>query len=311
MAFMNWRGPSVNKLFLVTILFIAAILIGIIIGPTALTGEIFQLRLSRVILGVFAGGILAFCGGILQGLFGNPLVEPYTLGSASGAAVGGSIGILLFGTINPVFAFLGSLGVGLFVYTIARIEGGLLRDRLILAGVVMSFLCSSLVMVIMVIGGRELYEILYLLMGYLGVIVDSSNRLLIITLIIVSFIIVVFLYRYSRELDIISQGLETASGLGINIQKFSIIIFFTTSLLIGFTVSIVGAIGFVGLIVPHISKLLFGPKHFNNLPASFILGATFLLIADTVSRTITVYELPVGVVTSLVGVPFFIYLYKK
>jgi len=301
----------VNKLLLVSVLFIAAALMGILIGPTALNGEIFQLRLSRVILGVFAGGILAFCGGILQGLFGNPLVEPYTLGSASGAALGGSIGILLFGTINPVFAFLGSLGVGLFVYTIARIEGGLLRDRLILAGVVMSFLCSSLVMVIMVIGGRELYEILYLLMGYLGVIVDSSNRLLIATLIIVSFVLVVFLYRYSRELDIISQGLETASGLGINIQKFSIIIFFTTSLLIGFTVSIVGAIGFVGLIVPHISKLLFGPKHLNNLPASFILGATFLLIADTVSRTITVYELPVGVVTSLVGVPFFIYLYKK
>ncbi|KPJ74157.1 hypothetical protein AMJ52_01755 [candidate division TA06 bacterium DG_78] len=300
-----------NKLLLVSVLFIAAALMGILIGPTALNGEIFQLRLSRVILGVFAGGILAFCGGILQGLFGNPLVEPYTLGSASGAALGGSIGILLFGTINPVFAFLGSLGVGLFVYTIARIEGGLLRDRLILAGVVMSFLCSSLVMVIMVIGGRELYEILYLLMGYLGVIVDSSNRLLIATLIIVSFVLVVFLYRYSRELDIISQGLETASGLGINIQKFSIIIFFTTSLLIGFTVSIVGAIGFVGLIVPHISKLLFGPKHLNNLPASFILGATFLLIADTVSRTITVYELPVGVVTSLVGVPFFIYLYKK
>jgi iron complex transport system permease protein len=301
----------VNKLLLVIVLFIIAILMGITIGPTALNGEIFQLRLSRVILGVFAGGVLAFCGGILQGLFGNPLVEPYTLGSASGAAVGGSIGILLFGTINPMFAFLGSLGVGLFVYTIARIEGGLLRDRLILAGVVMSFLCSSLVMVIMVLGGRELYEILYLLMGYLGVIVNSSNRLLIVTLIIVSFILIGFLYRYSRELDIISQGLETASGLGINIQKFSIIIFFTTSLLIGFTVSIVGAIGFVGLIVPHISKLLFGPKHLNNLPASFILGATFLLIADTVSRTITVYELPVGVVTSLVGVPFFIYLDKK
>jgi iron complex transport system permease protein len=301
----------VNKLFLVIVLFIAAILMGITIGPTALSGEIFQLRLSRVILGVFAGGILAFCGGVLQGLFGNPLVEPYTLGSASGAAAGGSVGILLFGTINPVFAFLGSLGVGLFVYTIAQAEGGLLRDRLILAGVVMSFLCSSLVMVIMVMGGRELYEILYLLMGYLGVIVNSSNRLLIITLIIVSFILVGFLYRYHRELDIISQGLETASGLGIDIQKISIIIFFTTSLLIGFTVSIVGAIGFVGLIVPHISKLLFGPKHLNNLPASFILGATFLLIADTVSRTITVYELPVGVVTSLVGVPFFIYLYKK
>lgn len=300
-----------NKFLVTIILFIVAVLIATLIGPTPLNSEVIQLRLSRVILGIFAGGILGFCGGILQGLFGNPLVEPYTLGSASGAALGGSIGILLFGTVSPVFAFLGSLGVGLFVYTIAKIEGGLLRDRLILAGVIMSFLCSSLVMIIMVVGGRELYEILYLLMGYLGVIINPTNRILIIGLIVISVSLVIFLYRYHRELDIISQGLETAAGLGIDIQRFSIIVFLTTSLLIGLVVSIVGAIGFVGLIIPHISKLLFGPRHLNNLPTAFILGATFLLLADALSRTVTVYELPVGVVTSLVGVPFFIYLYKR
>lgn len=300
-----------NKIAFIIIIFGAAVAIAILIGPTPLSTEIFQLRLSRVILGIVAGGILAFCGGMLQGLFGNPLVEPYTLGSASGAALGGSMGILLFGTISPIFAFLGSLGVGFFVYTIAQIEGGLLRDRLILAGVIMSFLCSSLVMIIMVIGGRELYEILYLLMGYLGIIINPANRILIMSLIVISLGLVIFLYRYHRELDIISQGLETAAGLGIDIQRFSIIVFLTTSLLIGSIVSIVGAIGFVGLIVPHVSKLLFGPRHLYNLPASFILGATFLLLADTLSRTVTVYELPVGVVTSLVGVPFFIYLYKR
>jgi iron complex transport system permease protein len=301
----------VNKFLFITLIFIAAVAIAIVIGPTPLTSDIIQLRVSRVILGIVAGGILGFCGGILQGLFGNPLVEPYTLGSASGAALGGSIGILLFGALSPLFAFLGSLGVGFFVYTIAQIEGGILRDRLILAGVIMSFLCSSLVMVIMVIGGRELYEILYLLMGYLGVIITPANRILIIGLIVMSIILVVFLYRYHRELDIISQGVETAAGLGVDIQAFSIIIFLTTSLLIGLVVSVVGAIGFVGLIIPHIAKLLFGPRHLYNLPAAFMLGAAFLLLADTLSRTITIYELPVGVVTSLVGVPFFIYLYKR
>ncbi|MCK4673056.1 MAG: iron ABC transporter permease [Candidatus Stahlbacteria bacterium] len=300
-----------NKFVPVILIFLLAIFVSIMVGPAQLTSEIIQLRLSRVILGIFAGGILAFCGGVLQGLFGNPLVEPYTLGSASGAALGGSIGILLFGTISPLFAFFGSLGVGFFVFTVARIEGGLLRDRLILAGVVMSFLCSSLVMIIMVMGGRELYEILYLLMGYLGIIINAENRLFIILMIVLSAVLMLFLYRYHRELDIISQGLETAAGLGIDIQKFSVIIFLITSLLIGLTVSLVGAIGFVGLVIPHISKLLFGPKHLYNLPASFILGATFLLLADTVSRIITVYELPVGVVTSLIGVPFFIYLYRK
>lgn len=291
--------------------FLGAVTLGILIGPSPLDADIFHLRLSRVILGVFAGGILAFCGCLLQGLFGNPLVEPYTLGSASGAALGASIGILVFGAISPVLAFLGSLGVGFFVYTVARIEGGMLRDRLILAGVVLSFLCSSLVMIIMVMGGRELYEILYLLMGYLGIIINATNRIMIIALIIISLGIVAFLYRYHRELDIISQGTETAAGLGIDIQKFSLIIFFSSALLVGLTVSIVGAIGFVGLIIPHVSKLLFGPKHRFNLGASFILGATFLVLADTLSRIVTVYELPVGVVTSLIGVPFFIYLYRK
>ena len=247
----------------------------------------------------------------MQGLFGNPLVEPYTLGSASGAALGASIGIIVFGAISPPLAFLGSLGVGFFVYMVARMEGGILRDRLILAGVVLSFLCSSLVMIIMVMGGRELYEILYLLMGYLGVIINATNRIMIISLIIISLGIVAFLYRYHRELDIISQGTETAAGLGIDIQRFSLIVFFSSALLVGLTVSVVGAIGFVGLIIPHVSKLIFGPRHRFNLGASFVLGATFLLFADTLSRIITVYELPVGVVTSLVGVPFFIYLYRK
>ena len=300
-----------TKSIVIGVVFLLAIAVGILIGPTPLDPDILQLRLSRVILGVFAGGILAFCGCLLQGLFGNPLVEPYTLGSASGAALGASIGILIFGTISPVLAFLGSLGVGFFVYTVARIEGGMLRDRLILAGVVLSFLCSSLVMIIMVMGGRELYEILYLLMGYLGIIINAANRIMIISLIVISLGLVAFLYRYHRELDIISQGTETAAGLGIDIQRFSLIVFFSSALLVGLIVSIVGAIGFVGLIIPHVSKLLFGPKHRYNLGASFILGATFLVLADTLSRTITVYELPVGVVTSLVGVPFFIYLYRK
>jgi len=300
-----------TKTIAIIIIFLIAIALGILVGPTRLDSEILQLRLSRVVLGIFAGGILAFCGCLLQGLFGNPLVEPYTLGSASGAALGASLGIFLFGAISPILAFLGSLGVGFFVYTIARIEGGLLRDRLILAGVVMSFLCSSLVMIIMVLGGRELYEILYLLMGYLGIIINATNRVMIIALIAISIGLVAFLYRYHRELDIISQGTETAAGLGIDIQKFSLVVFFSSALLVGLTVSIVGAIGFVGLIIPHVSKLLFGPKHIRNLGTSFLLGATFLLFADTLSRVITVYELPVGVVTSLVGVPFFIYLYKR
>ncbi len=297
-------------IFLILLLGIA-IFISIMIGPAQLTSDILQLRLSRIVLGIFAGGILAFCGGILQGLFGNPLVEPYTMGSASGAALGAAVGMLIFGAFKPLFAFGGALGVGLIVFAIARIEGGLLRDRLILAGVIMSFLCSSLVMIILILGGRELYDVLYLLMGYLGIVINSGNRLLIIGLIIISFVMVILLYRYHREFDIISQGTETAAGLGIDIQRFSLLVFIATSLLIGLVVSIVGAIGFIGLIIPHISRMAFGSRHRYNLPAMFLLGGSFLLLADCLSRTITVYELPVGVVTSILGVPFFIYLYRR
>jgi iron complex transport system permease protein len=300
-----------SKSALIFALLAAAVALSLLIGPGALTADVFQIRLNRVILGIFAGGILGFCGAVLQGLFNNPLVEPYTLGSASGAALGAALGIVTIGFLNPLFAFAGSLGVSLLVFAVARGRHGMLRDRLILAGVIMSFLCSSLVMIIMVMSGKELYEILYLLMGYLGAVFNPAQRITAIAALSLSLLIVFYLYRHHRELDIISQGTETASGLGVDIRKMSRNLFFATALLTGLIVSLVGAIGFVGLIIPHLAKLLFGPKHLRNLPASFVLGAAFLLLADTLSRTITVYELPVGVVTSLIGVPFFIYLYAK
>ncbi len=296
---------------LIVVVFVIAIVIELFVGPGALTKEIIQLRLYRIILGIFAGSVLAFSGNILQGLFGNPLVEPYTLGSASGAAFGAAVGITVFGYTSPIFAFAGALIVGIIVFVIARIEGGLLRDRLILAGVVMSFLCSSLVMIIMIAGRKELYEILYLLMGYLGIIITPENRAMIIILLVFSIILILYLYRFYREFDIISTGTETAAGLGIDIQRFSIEVFVLVTLLVSFVVSVVGAIGFVGLVIPHISGMLFGPKHIRNLTGSLFLGATFLLLADGLARNLLVYELPTGIITSLIGVPFFIYLYRK
>lgn len=291
--------------------FIIAVALELFMGPGELAGPIFQLRFYRVILGIFAGSVLAFSGCVLQSLFGNPLVEPYTLGSASGAALGAAIGFAITGYSNPLFAFTGGLLVGIIVFLIARIEGGLLRDRLILAGVVMSFLCSSLVMVIMIAGRKELYEIIYLLMGYLGIIITSQNQVMIMILLVGSVVSVLYLYRYYREFDILATGTETAAGLGIDVQRFSIEVFVITTLLVSFVVSIVGAIGFVGLVIPHISRLLFGPRHIKNLAGSLLFGATFLLLADGIARNLTVYELPTGIITSLIGVPFFIYLYRK
>jgi len=305
----NWR-KYLNKVVLLVLILIAGILFELFTGPGEFTGEIMQLRILRVSLGIFAGGVLAFSGGILQGLFGNPLVEPYTLGSASGAALGASIGIVLLGYANPAFSFLGSLMVGFLVLTIARIESGLLRDRLILTGVVMSFLCSSLVMLIMIGGKRELYEIIYLLMGYLGIVFTPERRFIFLLISILSLFIMLYLYRFHREFDIISTGVETATSLGIDIQMFSIKVFILTTLLVSFIVSLVGAIGFVGLVIPHSSRMLFGPRHIKNLVGSFFLGSAFVLLADAMARNLVVYELPTGIITSLIGVPFFIYLYR-
>jgi len=299
-----------NKIILLVFILLFSILLELFIGPGEFSYEIIQLRIYRIMLGIFAGSILAFSGNILQGLFGNPLVEPYTLGSASGAALGASVGIVLFGYANPVFSFVGALMIGIFVFAIARIGGGLLRDRLILSGVVMSFLCSSLVMIIMITGRKELYEILYLLMGYLGIVITPQNRTMIIIIFIISVILILYLYRYYREFDIISTGTESAIALGIDIQRFSIEVFLIVTLLISFVVSIVGAIGFVGLVIPHISRMLFGPKYVNNLVGSLFLGSAFVLLADALARSITFYELPTGIITSLIGVPFFIYLYR-
>ncbi|MEO0094829.1 MAG: iron ABC transporter permease [candidate division WOR-3 bacterium] len=300
-----------NKVILLILILLLSITLELFIGPGKLTEEIIQLRINRIIIGIFAGSLLAFCGGVLQGLFGNPLVEPYTLGSASGAALGASLGIVLFGYANPVFAFVGALVIGVFVFAIARIEGGLLRERLILAGVVMSFLCSSLVMVIMIAGKKELYEVLYLLMGYLGIVVTPQNRIMIMLIFIISIFLIFYIFRFYREFDIISTGIETATSLGIDIQRFSVEIFVITTLLVSFAVSIVGAIGFVGLVIPHISRMLFGPKHLKNLTGSLFLGPAFVLFADVLARTLAVYELPTGIITSIVGVPFFIYLYRR
>ncbi|MEO0185016.1 MAG: iron ABC transporter permease, partial [candidate division WOR-3 bacterium] len=284
-----------SKTVILIIVFLISVALELFVGPGTMTGEILQLRIYRIILGIYAGSILAFSGNILQGLFGNPLVEPYTLGSASGAALGAATGIVLFGYSNPIFAFAGALLVGVLVFAIARIEGGLLRDRLILAGVVMSFLCSSLVMIVMIAGRKELYEILYLLMGYLGIIITPENRTMIIILLVFSIILIFYLYRFYREFDIICTGTESAAGLGIDVQRFSIEVFVVVTLLVSFVVSIVGAIGFVGLVIPHISRMLFGPKHIKNLAGSLFLGATFLLLADGLARNLLVYELPTGI----------------
>ncbi len=299
------------------ILMLISIVLSLYLGPTGFSFSSLQIplriRLPRVVLGIFAGGVLSIVGAALQGLLQNPLVDPYTLGVASGAAFGASIA-LLFGTATNItvllFSFVSALITIFSVYTVARIKGRITKTGLVLAGVIMSFLFSGLTMLAMIFSKKPLAQTIYLLMGHLGIVFTPK----ILTLFIISFLLIIigsiYLFSYWRSLDILSTNEEAAESLGVDTRKVTQGIFIVSSLLVALVVSFTGAISFVGLIIPHIVRLIFGPSHRNLIPGSFLLGASVLLFADILTRTITPIELPLSIITALFGVPFFIYLLK-
>jgi len=286
-------------------------------GPAGLSFKnldiLLKIRLPRVLCGIFAGGVLAFAGGSLQGLLQNPLVDPYILGVASGATFGASIALVLgVGSVFtlPIFSFLGALVTTILVYGLSKIQGRVSRSGMILAGVIMSFFFSSLVMVVMVFSKKPLSQIIYLLMGHLGIVFDTKTLVLFIASVVISIVALIMIYGSSRSLNILASNEEVAESLGVDTNRLTKEIFILTSLVVGLVVAFTGSIGFVGLMIPHIVRLLFGPDHSTLLPASFLLGGSFLLFSDLIARTLTPVELPLSVVTALFGVPFFIYLLK-
>lgn len=304
--------------FILIILLLVAIVLSFSLGPTGFSlsdlSIPLEIRLPRIVLGIFAGGILALVGATLQGLLQNPLVDPYTLGIASGASFGAMIGFIIgrFGTFTiPVFSFLGALVTILIVYNLAQVKGKITKISLVLAGVIMSFLFSGLVMLFMVLSRKPLAEIIYLLMGRLNVVFTNELLIIFIIVFILSLPVMFYLFSKWRSLNILSMNEEVASSLGIDTQKLTSNIFIASSFLIAVVTSFTGAISFVGLCVPHIIRLIYGPDHYKVLPLSFLLGATLLLFTDLVARSIAPIELPLSVITALFGVPFFIYLLKK
>lgn len=273
-----------------------------------------EIRLPRIILAIFAGGLLSVVGASLQGLLQNPLVDPYTLGIASGSALGTSIVLLLFpvgSLLLPIGGFIGSFLTIIGVYNLAKIRGRITKTGLVLAGVMVSFLFFSLVMLILVLAKKPLVQIIYLLMGNLGLAFTKELIPLFVLSVILSILSLIILFGYYRELDILSTNEEVALSLGVDITRVTGVIFIFSSLLVGLVVSFCGIISFIGFAIPHIIRLIYGPNHLNLLPGSFLLGASGLLIADILARTLFPFELPVSVITALFGVPFFIYLLKK
>jgi len=276
---------------------------------------LFDIRLPRIILGFAIGGALSLAGVILQGMFRNPLVEPYTLGISGGASLGVCLNIVLglsrsLGILSlPLCGFLGAILIILLVYSLSIRKGILKIQDFLLTGVMISFISSSLIMLIMSVSrAEELHGIVFWIMGSL----EEPNWLLIKLALGISIFGLVTSYLFCFDLNALSLGEEEALHLGINTERTKRLLFIMSSLLTGFSVSVTGIIGFVGLVVPHFMRMFVGGDHRILLISSFLCGASFLIFCDTLARiVIAPLELPVGVITGILGGSFFIYALTK
>jgi len=272
---------------------------------------ILQIRLPRVLMGVLVGGILAVAGAVMQGLFRNPLAGPYILGVSSGAALGAALSITLLPVMmgvytTPIAAFIGGCASIFLVYNIVKLSGGGFRsETLLLAGISVAYLFSAILSLVIWLATEDSHMILVWVMGGLS----SADWLKVETIAPVMLVGLVLAYSFSRDLNVILLGEETAQSLGVNVQRVEKILPIITSLIVSAAVSFSGAIGFVGLMMPHIMRRIVGPDHRILIPASALAGAIFLTAADSLARCLL--EIPVGVITSLSGVPFFIYLLRR
>ena len=262
-------------------------------------------------MGMLVGGALAICGCAVQGVFRNPMASPYVIGISSGASCGAALSIVLGApqAALPPAAFLFALGSAFVVYALARVGGQVPVGRLLLSGIAVSLFLSALLSFIQYVAGeRQLREIVFWQMGGLWS-VNWSKLLLSALPICVG---ALGLLGFSKELDALAMGEETALDLGVEAQKIRSIVLSFASLATAGAVCTVGVIGFVGLIVPHLIRLIVGPGHRHLLPFSLLGGAIFLSWMDLLARTVIApSELPVGILTALFGAPFFLWILRR
>lgn len=272
----------------------------------------WNLRMPRIVLSALVGAALSVCGAAYQSVFRNPLTDPYVLGISSGASLGAAIAILL-----GLEAYL--LGVGacalvsglltiLVIYRIASIGNRMHTTTLLLTGVCITFLMSALISFLMVLRQDKMDSIIFWTMGSFA---SASWTDVAIVAPVVAVGIGVVLY-HCRDLNLLLAGSETAKSLGVEVERVKKVLLLATTLMVAFCVSTCGVIGFVGLVVPHCIRLVSGPDNRRIVPYAIVVGALFLLLCDTMARTLLMpAELPVGSLTALVGAPLFIYLLYK
>ncbi len=284
-------------------------------GDNTIEGKIFySLRLPRVCTAFLAGAALACCGVALQAMFRNPLAAPFTLGISGGAAFGAAI-YVIFAAFVPIycgkipFSFAGALAAILLVYGLTKIKKGFSAGTMLLAGIAVNFFFSSLILLLQYISDfTQSFMVIRWLMGS----IDVTGYSVPILMLVFTSAGVIIIYFQSLKLNLMSISDEIAITRGVGVKGTRKIIFFATSIMVAAVVAFCGPIGFVGLMAPHICRLLVGCDHKILIPASVLFGGAFLALCDTVARTlIAPAEIPVGVITALLGGPFFIWLLLK
>ncbi|MFW5992432.1 MAG: FecCD family ABC transporter permease [Halanaerobiaceae bacterium] len=274
-----------------------------------------QIRLPRILLSFMVGSGLAVAGVIFQGIIRNPMVDPYIVGISSGAGIGVTIALILnmdcdFLGISsiPVMAFLGAIITVYIVYNLARTGNKLPVTTFLLAGVAMGFLLNAVMSFLMVMGRDSLHKVVYWLMGSLSS-AGWEDILLILPYYLLSLVPILF---YIKDLNLILLGDDNANSLGVDVERVKLILIISATLLTAVVVSVSGIIGFVGLIIPHVSRMLIGPDNRKLMPFAALLGGGFLMISDDIARSLLPpLEIPVGIVTAIIGAPYFIYLLRR
>lgn len=276
---------------------------------------IFQIRLPRVITAAVVGAALAAAGTVFQGLLRNPMADPYIIGTSGGAALGATIALLLpiqvvwLGfTLVPLAAFVGALVTVLVVYNIARVGPRTPVTTLLLVGFAFSSMLAAVMSFLMLVSGHTLRRVVLWTMG--GVTASSWPQLRIVVPLILAGVAAA--YALANDLNAFLLGEEQAAYLGVNVERRKLVLLMLGSLLTGAAVSVSGLVGFIGLVVPHVARLIFGPDHRLLLPISTLMGGLFLVLADLLARLLLApAEIPVGIITAMIGAPFFIYLLRR
>ncbi len=279
------------------------------------TAIVYDVRLPRILTCACVGAALSISGVLFQGILLNPLADPYTLGVSAGAAFGASIAILLNLSSNPVsiplFAFIGSCATLFFViflsYSNKLPSRGLSSNNLILSGIIVAAILSAGISFLKFVANEQVSVIIFWLMGSFSS-KNWANVWLVAAFLLAGYLVSFF---FARDLNLITLGEKSAASLGVNLKQVTFILLLTGSLLAAVCVSISGVIGFVGLLVPHMVRMLTGPDNRILLPISMLAGAILLLWADTVTRAYLPHEIPIGVLTALIGGPVFCWIFKR